>query len=641
MLFAAIGAERHGRRLGVCFVAPQPVHAKASPAPAPAVIPDAARIVPSVCPSCGAAVRPNRRFCTACGASLSVPVPPQPAEVRPADLNGPILEQIGDCTRRRVDRDGQTAQLIQVPESGSMATFLAAAEASPAPSSVFAAPQQRESINGCLRLQMESSASTLAFAEWCRQHKNEMGFFDVLAARVAEWLAALGWLHDRGWSYGAPLADRLTLAGATARLDLPLRPLALGQPAPGASALLGYVCPEFGGEQPVASNWDLFALGAALFKGLGGREPPESLSNADYPLPPLRAWLSNLPVGWAGWADRLLARQPARRFPSAEAAADCLRRLTTAPSATTWTYRVAAGQHVGVGKIRLNPTNQDCCLFQTATTSHEDAPHTPFAGFAPEENFCTVDVADVTELVAAVSDGISTVSSGEFAARTIADSILVFARQVPANARLPVEIVADLFEHANAALGDAIRRAVEAGGTASRFTHPASSPSATLVAMLFRPEGAAVACVGDSRAYLLREGILEQLTVDGDQATVYLQRGLDIDRILQQEDAHELVSWIGRFATSPGPQGTIVQPDQPIEVTRQIGFWSLALPPRAGDVYCCCSDGISDYVDQGRIALDEILAPAHSPAEECRRLIDAANACGGDDNLSLVVVHVI
>jgi protein phosphatase len=77
-------------------------------------------------------------------------------------------------------------------------------------------------------------------------------------------------------------------------------------------------------------------------------------------------------------------------------------------------------------------------------------------------------------------------------------------------------------------------------------------------------------------------------------------------------------------------------------VTRAIGLESSVdvdtteLELRAGDRLMLCSDGLSSMIDDGAIA--EILDGRKDPAEAARALVEAANAAGGDDNITVVIV---
>ena len=67
------------------------------------------------------------------------------------------------------------------------------------------------------------------------------------------------------------------------------------------------------------------------------------------------------------------------------------------------------------------------------------------------------------------------------------------------------------------------------------------------------------------------------------------------------------------------------------------------IPPsfelQTGDMLLLCSDGLWDMV-QSEQYLAEVLAAGDPPAVQCRRLVDAANEAGGEDNITVVIVRV-
>jgi serine/threonine protein phosphatase PrpC len=563
------------------------------------------------------------------------------AEV-PEALDADVVERVEDSTRRRIVQEGREVQVLDVPGDGSLVALVAALGDDDGVHPGELAPLRADDSGGERKIYRADSEETrLTPAEWWQSRAGDAVRFDALAGLIRDWLAAFEAMHARGFAYGAPLVGRLWVGGQTgrARLDWPLHPLPLGSEHPGLKSLLGYVCPEFGAG-PAAPRWDLFALGAALFAALTGRDPPESFSLTGPPLPHLRSFLPELVPGWGAWLKGLLAKDSLMRFPTAEAAASAVRRLTTGQDDRPTGFVAAAAQHIGVTKVQWYPRNQDRCILVVPSTSHAELPRTGFDGFPAPESFRTTEEAIGEWVVAAITDGISTVSNGELAADAIADAVVSWARRAAGETSPRLELLAELFEQANARLGEAIGDAATDGAAPDALTAAATCPSATLAVAWLRPDAAAIGGVGDSRVYLLRGAMLDQLTVDGDQATASLQRGCDLEESLGQEGARDLVSWIGRYETQAGPEtdGPRILPDRPLPVTRLEGFSSLAWEPRSGDVICVCSDGISDYVDQGKIALGELLA-RHSPAEACRALIEAANACGGHDNLSVVVVR--
>jgi protein phosphatase len=124
--------------------------------------------------------------------------------------------------------------------------------------------------------------------------------------------------------------------------------------------------------------------------------------------------------------------------------------------------------------------------------------------------------------------------------------------------------------------------------------------------------------VGDSRAYRVRGGSIQQLTRDHSLINEYL---LAMPELTEEQRA-EL------------PKNVI---------TRALGMHDtvsvdlVADDPEVGDLYLLCSDGLS-----GMLGDDEILAIAQSssePAEICSRLIAGANEHGGEDNITVLVIR--
>jgi serine/threonine protein phosphatase PrpC/CRP-like cAMP-binding protein len=142
----------------------------------------------------------------------------------------------------------------------------------------------------------------------------------------------------------------------------------------------------------------------------------------------------------------------------------------------------------------------------------------------------------------------------------------------------------------------------------------------TLVAVLIVGNQAFIIYVGDSRIYLLRDGVLEQLTEDH---TVYNE--LIKRKKLPREQIEKLA-----------PRNAI---------TRAVGVYehaepdSLVLDVVAGDRFLLCSDGLSTYFEEDLEALARHLSMPDGDAA-ARALIDAANAQGGKDNITTVIVTV-
>jgi PPM family protein phosphatase len=141
----------------------------------------------------------------------------------------------------------------------------------------------------------------------------------------------------------------------------------------------------------------------------------------------------------------------------------------------------------------------------------------------------------------------------------------------------------------------------------------------TIVAARFYDGRVGITHVGDSRCYRLREKTLEQLTRDHSYVQDQLEKGL-----ITEDDA--------KHST------------QKNLITRALGIDAIAeadvkeYRTRPGDVYLLCSDGLSDLVEDQ--AIEALLAGESTPETHVKQLIDAANANGGRDNISVILVRV-
>ena len=129
-----------------------------------------------------------------------------------------------------------------------------------------------------------------------------------------------------------------------------------------------------------------------------------------------------------------------------------------------------------------------------------------------------------------------------------------------------------------------------------------------------------LAHVGDSRAYLLRDGSLEQLTTDHTVVGELVRRG----RLTPEQAAIHPERSILTRAVGLDPRVPVDTPD-PVEL-------------RDGDQVLLCSDGLTEAVDDDRIT--ELLSAGADGEAACRSLIDAANAAGGPDNITVVLLRV-
>jgi protein phosphatase len=140
----------------------------------------------------------------------------------------------------------------------------------------------------------------------------------------------------------------------------------------------------------------------------------------------------------------------------------------------------------------------------------------------------------------------------------------------------------------------------------------------TLVVAVFREGRLLVGHVGDSRAYRLRGGRLQQITRDHS----LLQEQIDAGLITPEQAAFSANKNLVTRAV--GVEDTVLLETHQHDV----------LP---GDLYLLCSDGLSDMLDDAGIA--QLLQGDDSLEQTGRSLIDAANDAGGKDNISVILVR--
>src|SRR5215207_8966737 len=141
----------------------------------------------------------------------------------------------------------------------------------------------------------------------------------------------------------------------------------------------------------------------------------------------------------------------------------------------------------------------------------------------------------------------------------------------------------------------------------------------TLTAALLRGDEVALSHVGDSRAYVLRDGQLKRLTKDHSLVEELRRQGRLTE---EQAEEHPQRSIITR-ALGPEPS---------------VSVDTMTFPARDGDVFLLCSDGLTTMVSDEEIR--DILVNARSLRSAVSKLIDAANRGGGRDNITAVAFRV-
>lgn len=141
----------------------------------------------------------------------------------------------------------------------------------------------------------------------------------------------------------------------------------------------------------------------------------------------------------------------------------------------------------------------------------------------------------------------------------------------------------------------------------------------TMTLLKVEDDTAAIAHIGDSRAYLLRDDDLQQVTEDHTVAAEYVAQGqLSPEEAASHPQRHMLVRTLG--------------------LTRFVNVDQVSIELEPGDRLLLCSDGLTEMVRDE--AIRKILADG-SPDEVVWNLVETANDAGGVDNITVVVVEAL
>jgi serine/threonine protein phosphatase PrpC len=206
----------------------------------------------------------------------------------------------------------------------------------------------------------------------------------------------------------------------------------------------------------------------------------------------------------------------------------------------------------------------------------------------------------------AVADGMGGAQAGEVASRIAARA---FERKRTVSREEPAE--GQLEKIAQQANREIHKLAQEDSSRAGMGT--------TLTAALLRDDEVALGHVGDSRAYLLRDGQLKRLTKDHSLVEELRRQGRLTE---EQAEEHPQRSIITR-ALGPEPS---------------VNVDTMTFPARDGDVFLLCSDGLTTMVSDEQIR--EILVSSRNLRAAVNKLVDAANQGGGRDNITAVAFRV-
>jgi serine/threonine protein phosphatase PrpC len=343
----------------------------------------------------------------------------------------------------------------------------------------------------------------------------------------------------------------------------------------------GYTAPEIYKGRKVDKRADIFSIGATLYTLLTG-ERLEAEGWLEEP-GPIRFYPPHVvEPGIEQAVRRAVAFDPAARWANVDAFKAELVRLAGA-------YRIRAAVMTDVGMVREQ--NEDSVM---ALEYRRDS---------------LVEPAQT--LLYVVADGMGGAEAGEVAS---AIAVGVVRDYIEANAGSISD--GDGYEVLRLALETANTKILE-----YQTAHPESrGMGSTAVAALLAPGGCALAWVGDSRAYLLENGQLRQITKDHS----LVQRLIELGQITPEEARHHEHKNVITRSLGARPQGPA-------------GVEAFNLRLKRGDRLLLCSDGLTAHVEDAEIA--EILRRHRGPEAAARELIVAANAGGGTDNISVAAIY--
>ena len=225
-----------------------------------------------------------------------------------------------------------------------------------------------------------------------------------------------------------------------------------------------------------------------------------------------------------------------------------------------------------------------------------------------EDNF-TVD-ANLTRGIFIVADGMGGHAAGEVASEM---AVQIVQRELAPIVTLDGDDVAKLTDttlrKANRAIHDRTLTEVDKQGMGT-----------TASVLVISGEKYLIGQVGDSRVYLMRDGLLSQLTKDHS----YVQEQVDAGFLTPEQARYHPYSNVITRCVGASPE---VEPD----VYRG--------NVKVGDLFLVASDGLTGMVDDRR--LGQLLGSRAEPERKVQALISEANGRGGLDNITAIIVHVL
>src|SRR5881398_807424 len=226
-------------------------------------------------------------------------------------------------------------------------------------------------------------------------------------------------------------------------------------------------------------------------------------------------------------------------------------------------------------------------------------------------------VADQAQLYL-VADGMGGHAAGEIASRIAVDSISEFILHTKEDDGTWPHAYDENFRRTTNRLMAAVRMANTRVLEAMRKDARLRGMGTTVVACLADEDMMAFAHVGDSRAYLIRDGQLSRITNDHSWVFEQVQAGMLTEAEAEKHPLRNVITRALGGALSVNPDASEID-------------------CKPGDVYLLCSDGLTGMVPEEEI-LKLVSTNAGDLEKACRELIDMANERGGLDNVTAILV---
>ena len=548
-----------------------------------------------VCGECGQANVIGEIFCTACGVALEEDGEGEsPAALEPLPIGTLLADtyrltsllSTGQENRYRAVRqtdDGQTCLIAErssdQADAHSDGAFRLSEQLAEIHHPALILPQERCERDGRVYLVTPSQSGLPLSQRIGRTSEREAAGWGVQLCQAVEVLHRHGLLC-------VELPPENILFDKTGRLHLTQFDAIRLRDAVEESPVLtdGYAAPEAYKTQVLNEAADVFALGACLYAVLVGRRLPVE-GWAVQPEPPVFYPEKVLTPEFERVLSRALDLEPAGRYADVHA----LKRDLLALGQSG---HIRSAWRTDVGQVRDH--NEDAVLVKEV--GQDSIAGNDFRGLY------------------IVSDGMGGAEAGEVASQIAIQTVARHVEAAWADAEAEEEVDAAAWERClREAVETANARIVQYGKD-----HPESAGlGATIVAVLIQAGQLALAWIGDSRVYLLENGVLHQLSHDHSLVARLVEIGqLTEEEALTHEHRNVLIRSLGS--------------------KENVKVDTLSRPLKRGIRLLLCSDGLTSHVLDPAIA--DIVSRHRTPHEAALELTVAANTAGGSDNTSVVVV---